>query len=858
MFEVDDGGQGIDRERARAEMVRAIIHRDAAAAQAATRAGQEGHLHGDAVLQVLQAIARGEEPAAALRAAAFARLVDEVSADGMGDTSPSSESSGDGFEEVTGLDAEELAAAEGRDAARGDEPDPLEGLADRIRAEGRPELAFDPVVVAAALALEDTDLVAFGELGRHLKAAGVSLTHWRAALKAARKARGEALALEAQERDRERRRKAAAEMAEAKALAEGERAKEVQAKAQEDPVWTLHFAERAVDDAEYLMEPGKVTVTTPGARGEPKVVTLANFSAPITGDVSEYEAPGAEALRFAELSVVLGEAPPRRVEVSMRDFGRMDWVAEQLGPRAWMATGRTGRDRLAQALGALSSPVARKRYGYTGWQKTGDRWVYLHAGGAIGAEGVVPGVEVRVYEPVSRFALPPPPEGEALARAVTSVLAFLDIEPAGAVLPVAGQVFRAALGQARCSIHVYGEAGVGKSLLTALGQQFFAPGAGENSAILSWRVADSKVAVTQILAKAGDCVVMTDDLKLSGNSHADQEVMARADFVFASVYGAKGRHLGRREGGVRSQPAPRSVVLSSGEVLPRAGNSLIQRILPISLEDRMTGDVLGAMERGRAGVHAGFMAAFIQWVAARYEEATANLVTQEVNIADALGLGKGERAAKLLGALALGLAQLFEFLRVCGVPSTVIDHHATRAQAALAGLSGHYDETAAEQNPAAKFIETLASALASGRCHATTPKGYAPSPPHAFGWRAKGAKGQHDADTETTEAPDFQPCGERVGYVDVRNDRFYLLLKPALAIVRRVAGEGGDVVNVDPSAIPRLLHKAGHLVSPEYEQNGTFLARPPAGCGTQRMLCIRLGVLVGDRDGPGEDCQKAA
>ena len=839
MFEVDDG-----QARGAAEMARIIIHRDAAGARESAMVGHEGHLHGEAVLRVLRAIARGEEPKAADLAEAFedlkVELPEEVSPGPRGDGA-SPKASHDGFEEVNGLDAEELAAAEGRDAARGDKPDPLEGLADRIRAEGRPELALDPVVVAAALALEDTDLVAFGELGRHLKAAGVSLTLWRAALKAARKARGEALALEAQERDRERRRKAAALAAEARAQAEGERAREVQAKAQEDPVWVLHFAERAVDDTTYTMEPGKVVSESPGPRGETKTITLANFSAPIVAEVAEYEAPGVDPRRLAVLSVVLGEAKPRRVEVPMRDFGRMDWVAEQLGARAWVAGGRTGRERLAHALQALSSPTALVRHGYTGWQKHEGRMVYLHAGGAIGAEGVVPGVDVQAYEPVSRFVLPPPPEGEDFDAAVRSALAFFELEPAGAVLPVLGQVARAALGSARCSLHVYGDAGVGKSLLTALGQQFYAPGFSENNAPLSWRVADSKVAVTQILARAGDCVVMTDDLRRSGNPHADAEVMSRADFIFAAVYGAKGRHLGKREGGVRSQPAPRSVVLSSGEVLPQSGHSLVQRILPVLLAERMRGDVLGLMRRGREGVHAAFMAAFIRWVAASHDTLCVDLVGQEERAAAAWGLGSGERAAKLLGALALGLMRLLEFLRLAGLAEDIADRYTHRAIAALRGLSDGYDEVAAEQDPAQAFVEHLRGALASGDAHATTAMGQAPPMPHLYGWRPKGTN-------QMGQAPDYQPGGRKVGYVDVALGRLYFSMKDAMAVVMKRAREVGDVVNIDPNNLLRNLHRTGQLVAPEFPINGTYLARIRTDGRQQRMPCITLDALMGTRD----------
>lgn len=852
MVDMGDGSEGIDR--ARAELVRIIIHRDAPLARSVTMLGQEGHMHGDAVLRVLRAIAKGEAPADADLAEAFAELSpepgDDTSPEASADAGQLSEvspvASTDGFEEVTGLDAFEDASADVRAAARGDVVDPLDGLADRIKAAGKPELAFDPLVIGAALDLRQEDAMAFDALKRQLKAAKVSITDWSKALDTARRSREREQVAEAQRAQQEARRRAAIEAAEARARQSAGRAEAKARAAEEDPDFEHHFSERQVDDTTYAMEPGKVIAESPGARGELKTVTLSNFSAPIVAEVSEYGGPDEAPVRRAVLSVVLGEgAKPRRIEVPMRDFGRMDWVPEQLGARAWVASGRQGRERLAHALQALSSPTALVRYGYTGWQRHEGRPVYLHAGGAIGAEGVVPGVDVQVYEPVSRFVLPAPLEGDDFTRAATSVLGLFDLEPAGAVLPVLGQVFRAALGGARCSLHVYGDAGVGKSLLTALGQQFFAPPFTENAAPLSWRVADSKVAVTQILARAGDCVVMTDDLKLSGAAHADQELMSRADFVFASVYGAKGRHLGKREGGVRSQPAPRSVVLSSGEVLPRSGHSLVQRILPVLLGERMRGDVLGAMERGRAGLHAGFMATFLQWVARRYETLCADLPGQEVRLAAAWELGSGERAAKLLGAVALGLATLVDFLRASGLDESSAARCIQRAQQALRALSTGYDEVAAEQNPARTFVEHLAGALASGDAHATTTMGQAPPSPHLYGWRPKGS-------SQVGGAPDYQPAGRRVGYVDAGMGRLYFSLKDALAVVTRRAREAGDVVNIDPNNLLRHLHRTGQLVAPEFEQNGSLKARLRLDGRQTRMVCITLDALLGSRDGDDE------
>ena len=57
-------------------------------------------------------------------------------------------------------------------------------------------------------------------------------------------------------------------------------------------------------------------------------------------------------------------------------------------------------------------------YTHTGWRKVDGNWLYLHAGGAIGAAGALSGVNVRLPSGLSRYELQLPMEPEAMALAV--------------------------------------------------------------------------------------------------------------------------------------------------------------------------------------------------------------------------------------------------------------------------------------------------------------------------------------------------------------------------------------------------------------------------------------------------------
>lgn len=764
----------------------------------------------------------------------------------------------EGIEAIAGVEASEIAAQDERAATRADEglgPDPLQGLEARIREENRPELAFDRAVIEAALNLEVDDGAGFAQLKRSLKAAGVGITDWSKAVDRRRRERRAEEDAAAQRRARD----AAKREREAQEALEAERAK-VRAAEKEgaEAERAAHFGEILVDDVTYFMEPGRVWMEEPGPRGAIKTTTLSNFSAAILADVSEFTSPDARPERAAAVSVILGGGAPRTVEVPQKDFDRMEWVGPLLGARASVGAGRSARDHLRRAVQLLSAPEPRWRYRYTGWTRREGTSIYLHAAGAIGAaEGIT--ADVAPPSPVDRFALPDVPTGDALQWARDQVLELCALEPRAAVMAVVGQAFRAALGEARCSLHVYGGApGSGKSLLCSFGQGFFGAGFHEDNPPLSWRSGggDSAVSMNILLAAAGDCAVWIDDLKLSGGT-SDQDLMRRADQIFSQVFSGKARTLGRREGGIRANPAPRSVVLSSGEVLPRAGNSLVQRLLPVLYPHRMEGgDVMAVRARNLEGVNAQFMAAFLRWIAPQREKLRATIRDREVRAAEEWGLGSTPRAVKLFGALAVGLRALCAFLREIGTEGDIVDALEARARVALRELSGQYDSVADEQDPVETFVRLLGDCIATGAAHVTTPQGCAPRHCHLFGWSPKSSEGRKSAEG-FDEAPSYAPSGKLVGYVNKDLTRLYIRPSAAFATAQRAAREANQVINLDAADLGRRLSERGYLAADEHEANRTYGTRLRVrGEVSRGLLCLKLDAVLPGVSDDGSDLDR--
>ena len=155
----------------------------------------------------------------------------------------------------------------------------------------------------------------------------------------------------------------------------------------------------------------------------------------------------------------------------------MRWPVEQWGTRAVVLAGPGIADHLRAAVQLLSVDVpTRTVYGQTGWRQIGGHWVYLHASGAIGADGPAAGIEVRLPDALAGYRLPAPPDGGDLAAAVRASLDVLHAAPDRVTVPLLGAVYRAVLGPADYTPHLCGPTGNGKTELAALAQQHHGAG----------------------------------------------------------------------------------------------------------------------------------------------------------------------------------------------------------------------------------------------------------------------------------------------------------------------------------------------------------------------------------------------
>jgi hypothetical protein len=157
---------------------------------------------------------------------------------------------------------------------------------------------------------------------------------------------------------------------------------------------------------EYRIAGGR-TVRVPHTKDGPVEDVLCNFTARIVEQVTADD--GAEkSTRLAVEGELCDGTPLPRVEIPAEKFAWMDWTIPAWGSKAVVVAGANTKDYVRCAIQSLSGdPPQRTVFTHLGWRRLGDRWAYLHAGGAVWADGPVDGV-------VGESA--PRPIGAALAR----------------------------------------------------------------------------------------------------------------------------------------------------------------------------------------------------------------------------------------------------------------------------------------------------------------------------------------------------------------------------------------------------------------------------------------------------------
>jgi hypothetical protein len=596
----------------------------------------------------------------------------------------------------------------------------------------------------------------------------------------------------------------------------------------------------------YVIDNGRICHQRYTREGGEVLVPLCNFTAVVTEAVRVDDGSG-EVQHYFTIAGELaggGTLPPAVVRAS--DFAPMNWPLSAWGLRAIVGAGQGVKDHLRIAIQELSkAATVRTTYKHVGWRKENEQWVYLHGAGAIGAEGLVGRFSVELDGPLAGFRLPPPPEGDELARSVRASLALRSVSDR-LMSALLGAVYRAVLGGTDCSLHLVGHTGYGKSELCALAQQHFGAGLDRLHLPGNWLSTGNALESLAFLAK--DALVVVDDFKPGGSKSDIDRLHALADRVLRAQGNSSGRGRCRPDGSLRPPRPPRGMILSSGEDIPR-GESLRARQLVVHV---VRGEVpISALTpyqaAGAQGDYAQAMSAYLRWLAPRYEEIQGRLARERATLRDrAVALNGHARTPGIVADLALGWKYFLDFaLEMGAITPSEREQTAKDVWQALQASAGQQEAEIAAQDPANRFLEFLVSSVASGRAHVASREGFEPEQALAWGWRLESVGAGDNAETR------WRPQGKQIGWLD--GEDLYLDPEASYAEVQRLADEHGDRIPLSPRQLHKRLKERSLLVSTETGKNTTRRALQ----GRERsVLHLRADCLIPQK--PGESGEQGA
>ena len=232
------------------------------------------------------------------------------------------------------------------------------------------------------------------------------------------------------------------------------------------------------------------------------------------------------------------------------------------------------------AIQSLSGKVPQERiFAHLGWRKHSSDWLYLQAGGALGAGGRRGDVQVRLPAALECYAMRPPAEPAERVSAVRASLRLLSLAPDRINCPLLAAVYRAPFGNADFTLFLTGQTGSFKTTLAAVCQQHF--GAEMDANRLPANFASTANALESLAFSAKDGLLVVDDFVPLGGP-GDAALQSVAERLFRAAGKRQGRSRMGGNGRLRPSRPPRALVLATGEEVPR-GESLRARLLIVEL-----------------------------------------------------------------------------------------------------------------------------------------------------------------------------------------------------------------------------------------------------------------------------------
>ena len=436
--------------------------------------------------------------------------------------------------------------------------------------------------------------------------------------------------------------------------------------------------------------------------------------------------------------------------------------------------------------------------------------MYLHAGGAVGAEGV----EVELEPGLELYSLP----DEALstpeiADAVRVSLGFLGLAPERITAPLLAAVYLAPLSEIIVpdfALWAWGATGSFKSTIAALALSHFGD---FSETTLPLNFESTANAQERLLFLLKDTVAVVDDWRPAVSRGDASEMDRKAQRLLRAAGNRQGRGRMTSDTTLRRSYSPRGVVIATAEALPEgpAFESAAARSFSVhvSREDVNLVRLSELQHSTDALSHA--MAGYIRWIATRYERFSQRMPDYQSGLRDKLRgelAGCHPRTPDAAAALITSLTALEAYARSVGaLDEKSGKEFLSEAGAGVLAAAKAHTEATQGGDPATRFIEMLRSLFEAGRVYAKDKEtGKEPQDYDDLGWEQYETRND-----EWVVQP--RRTAEFIGWAD--GTYLYLDKEAAYAAVGGFAQRGSIPFGIKPRTLWSALKRAGVSLTDE-------------------------------------------
>lgn len=458
----------------------------------------------------------------------------------------------------------------------------------------------------------------------------------------------------------------------------------------------------------YREHGGRIERFVRNREGDSWVAVTENFTARVVEQIEVDD--GVEIRREYVVEGLCEGRPLRRVRVPAKGFDSLGWIGEHWGAFPIVKVGQSNTSHVATAMKMLGRLGMDDRtiYPHIGWRTIGGLELYLHAGGGLGEDGPVKGVETDLPNQLAGYRLEEC-EGTSPADALRASMTFLRAATADVVGTLYAALWRSVIGDVNFSVFVVGPTGTQKSSLTSALLSHFGKGLVDKEDLgVQW--SSTANAIEGLLFSAKDAILAVDDYVPSRGTMVDRAQMQK---TASRVLRAAGNRAGRTrmfaDGTVRPAKPPRAMLVATGEDLPDGGSEL-RRTVVVSIEPRVVdlATLSRVQEHGYSGANVTAMAAFVRWVAPRRAELRKRLRTATRTARN------GSRLNEQMAELQETVTIWGEFGTKCGLRADELEEAQALMTAGLAEAAQQQLTHSVDQDPVSRYLELLGEGLASG------------------------------------------------------------------------------------------------------------------------------------------------